>query len=342
MVSMKDIAKACDVSVATVSKALSGQQDIGEETRKRIARKAEELGYMANASARALKTNRTYNIGVLFVDPMHGGLAHEFFSGVLDGIREEAEKNGYDITFINSSVGKRPSTYLQHCLYRGVDGVVIATADFADPMVLELVNSDLPVVPIDHMFNDHASVISDNLRGMDALVRYVVSMGHRDLALIHGEKTTVTTSRLTGFYRACEELGIRVREDMVRESKFHDPEGCARITKEILSLPERPTCIFFPDDYSCIGGYNAIREAGLRVPEDISAVGYDGIPLSRILSPVLTTWRQDSGGLGRTAAARLIEQIEHPKTAILDREIISGKLQEGASVLRIRQETAKG
>ena len=339
MVSMKDIAKACDVSVATVSKALSGQQDIGEETRRRIARKAEELGYMANASARALKTNRTYNIGVLFVDPMHGGLAHEFFSGVLDGIREEAEKNGYDITFINSSVGKRPSTYLQHCLYRGVDGVVIATADFADPMVLELVNSDLPVVPIDHMFNDHASVISDNLRGMDALVRYVVSMGHRDLALIHGEKTTVTTSRLTGFYRACEELGIRVREDMVRESKFHDPEGCARITKEILSLPERPTCIFFPDDYSCIGGYNAIREAGLRVPEDISAVGYDGIPLSRILSPVLTTWRQDSGGLGKTAAARLIEQIEHPKTAILDREIISGKLQEGASVLRIPRKT---
>ena len=339
MVSMKDIAKACDVSVATVSKALSGQQDIGEETRKRIARKAEELGYMANASARALKTNRTYNIGVLFVDPMHGGLAHEFFSGVLDGIREEAEKNGYDITFINSSVGKRPSTYLQHCLYRGVDGVVIATADFADPMVLELVNSDLPVVPIDHMFTDHASVISDNLRGMDALVRYVVSMGHRDLALIHGEKTTVTTSRLTGFYRACEELGIRVREDMVRESKFHDPEGCARITKEILSLPERPTCIFFPDDYSCIGGYNAIREAGLRVPEDISAVGYDGIPLSRILSPVLTTWRQDSGGLGRTAAARLIEQIEQPKTAILDREIISGKLQEGASVLRIPRKT---
>ena len=339
MVSIKDIAKACDVSVATVSKALSGQQDIGEETRKRIARKAEELGYMANASARALKTNRTYNIGVLFVDPMHGGLAHEFFSGVLDGIREEAEKNGYDITFINSSVGKRPSTYLQHCLYRGVDGVVIATADFADPMVLELVNSDLPVVPIDHMFNDHASVISDNLRGMDALVRYVVSMGHRDLALIHGEKTTVTMARLTGFYRACEELGIRVREDMVRESKFHDPEGCARITKEILSLPERPTCIFFPDDYSCIGGYNAIREAGLRVPEDISAVGYDGIPLSRILSTVLTTWRQDSGGLGRTAAARLIEQIEHPKTAILDREIISGKLQEGASVLRIPRKT---
>ncbi len=338
MVSMKDIAKACNVSVATVSKSLNGQQDVGEETRKRITEKAAELGYMANSAARALKTNRTYNIGVLFVDPMHGGLAHEFFSSVLDGIREEAEKSGYDITFINSSVGRRPSTYLQHCLYRGVDGVVIATADFTDPMVLELVNSDLPVVPIDHMFNDHASVMSDNLRGMDALVRYVVSMGHRDLALIHGEKTTVTMARLTGFYRACEELGIRVREEMVRESKFHDPEGCGRITKEILSSRKRPSCIFFPDDYSSIGGYNAIREAGLRVPEDISAVGYDGIPLSRILSPVLTTWRQNTGGLGRTAAARLIEQIERPKTAILDREIITGELQEGASVLRLEPE----
>ena len=334
MVSMKDIARECNVSVATVSKALNGQQDVGEETRKRISRKAEELGYMANSAARALKTNRTYNIGVLFVDPMHGGLAHEFFSVVLDAVREEAERNGYDITFINSSVGKRPGTYLQHCVYRGVDGVVIASADFTDPKVLELVYSNLPVVTIDHMFNDHVSVMSDNLSGMDALVRHVAALGHRDLALIHGEKTTVTMARLTGFYRACEELGIVLREELIRESLFHNPERCYEVTREILKVKKRPSCIFFPDDYSYIGGYNALREAGLRVPEDISAVGYDGISLSRILSPVLTTWRQDTGGLGRTAARRLIEQIEHPKTAILDRVIIKGRLQEGASVRR--------
>ena len=91
---MKDIAKRCGVSTATVSKALNGQPDIGEETRERIVRIADEMGYMANASARALKTNRSYNIGVVFVDPMHGGLAHEFFSTVLDGIRSEAEGLG--------------------------------------------------------------------------------------------------------------------------------------------------------------------------------------------------------------------------------------------------------
>lgn len=331
---MKDIANACGVSIATVSKALNGQLDIGEETRGRILRAAEEMGYMANAAARALKTKRTYNLGVLFVDPMHGGLAHEFFSMVLDGIRSEAEKNGYDITFINN-LGSRSSTYLQHCRYRGVDGVVIASADFRDPMVEELVRSELPVVTIDHVFNDHIAVVSDNARGMEELTRFVAAKGHRRLALIHGEKTSVTLNRLAGFYRACEEFDIRVPEAWIREGVFHDPHGCYRITKELLALPERPSCIFFPDDYSCIGGINAVTEAGLHIPDDISAVGYDGIPLSRIVSPVLTTWRQDTAGMGATAAARLIELIERPRTAILDRVIVNGSLQEGGSVRQL-------
>lgn len=332
---MKDIAKRCGVSTATVSKALNGQPDIGEDTRERILHLADELGYMANATARALKTNRSYNLGVLFVDPMHGGLAHEFFSTVLDGIRSEAERHGYDITFINRNVGQRQTSYLQHCRYRGVDGVVIASADFLDPMVVELVQSDLPVVTIDHVFNNHICVASDNLQGMDALVRYVYEKGHRRLALIHGEVTSVTQNRLTGFHRACEALGISVPQAWIREGVFHDPDSCYRITKELLHLPERPDCIFFPDDYSWIGGYNAIREAGLEVPRDISAVGYDGIPLSRIMSPVLTTWRQDTEALGTVAADRLIEQIEHPRTVILDREVVTGSLQEGETVAQL-------
>ena len=336
MVSLKDIAQRCGVSTATVSKALNGQPDIGEETRSRILRIADELGYMANASARALKTKRSYNIGVLFVDPTHGGLAHEFFSTVLDSIRSEAERHGYDITFINRGLGQRETSYLQHCRYRGVDGVVIASADFTDPMITELVQADLPVVTIDHIFNNRIAVVSDNRKGMDTLVRYAAARGHRKLALIHGELTSVTAGRLTGFHRACEELGIQVPDKWIRQGVFHDSKSCYTITKELLSEEEKPSCIFFPDDYSCIGGLNAIHELGLRVPEDISAVGYDGIPLSRIMSPVLTTWRQDTERLGTLAAARLIEQIEHPRTAILDREIVEGRLQEGGSVSQIK------
>ena len=213
--------------------------------------------------------------------------------------------------------------------------MVIASADFTDPMVTELVQSDLPVATIDHVFNDRIAVLSDNLRGMDALVRFVAAKGHRKIALIHGETTSVTVGRLTGFHRACEELGIQIPDKWLRQGVFHDPKSCYAITSELLAGSERPTCIFFPDDYSCIGGLNAIHDAGLKVPEDISAVGYDGIPLSRIVSPVLATWRQDTEVLGTMAAARLIEQIEHPRTAILDRVIVEGRLQEGGSVRQI-------
>ena len=335
MVSIKDIAKRCGVSTATVSKALNGQPDIGEETRERILHLADELGYMANATARALKTNRSYNIGVLFVDPMHGGLAHEFFSTVLDGIRSEAEKHGYDITFINRNVGSRQTSYLQHCRYRGVDGVVIASADFNDPMVTELVQSDLPVVTIDHIFNNRISVMSDNMQGMEELVRYAASKGHRKIAIIHGELTGVTRNRLTGFHRACEELGITVPEEWIREGVFHDPASCQRITKELLAMPERPTCILFPDDFSLAGGVRAIQEAGLRIPDDISVIGYDGIIVSQLMSPKITTMQQDTDRLGKEAAVKLIELIERPNTTLLDRIIVPGKLLKGDSVKKL-------
>ena len=177
MVSMKDIAQRCGVSVASVSKALNGQQDIGRETRERILRAADEMGYLTNSAARALKTNRTYHIGVLFVDERRSGLAHEYFSAVLNSLKEEAEARGYDITFINRHAGNKPTTYLQHCRYRSLDGVIIACVDFSDPQVLELVDSSLPVVTIDHVFNNRMAVVSDNVSGTEALVRHVYEMG---------------------------------------------------------------------------------------------------------------------------------------------------------------------
>lgn len=330
MVSMKDIARHCGVSVATVSKALNSQHDIGEETRQRICAAAEEMGYMANSAARALKTNRTYNLGVLFVDERRSGLAHEYFSSVLESFKVEAENHGYDITFINSNVGGKPTSYLHHCLYRGVDGVVVACVDFNDPRVRELAESDIPLVTIDYVFNNRLAVVSDNVRGVEELVKYVYSKGHRKIAFLHGERTTVTQNRLTGFYRACEDLGVTVPEEYVRECVYHDPDRCARATRELLDLPDRPTCILFPDDYSYIGGMNAIMERGLRIPEDISAVGYDGINLARVLG--LTTYSQNTKVLGTEAAARLINLIEHPKTTLIDRALIPGSLLEGSSV----------
>lgn len=335
MVSLRDIAQHCGVSVATVSKALNSRPDIGEETRKRVCAAARELGYTTNSAARALKTNRTYNLGVLFVDERQSGLAHEYFSTVLESFKATAEEQGYDITFINHNVGGKRTSYLQHCLYRGVDGVVIACVDFFDAQVTELVNSGIPVVTIDHVFNNRTAVLSDNVDGIDTLVRYVFAKGHRKIALIHGENTAVTENRLISFQRTCAELGLEVEEPYIRGSYYHDSEGCRKVTQELLTLPERPTCILFPDDISYLGGLNAILDAGLRVPQDISAVGYDGIKLSRVLTPSLTTYHQDAKTLGQEAARLLIQQIERPKTTLPQQVLIPGWLMEGQSVADI-------
>ena len=335
MVSMKDIARECSVSIATVSKVLNGGGDIGQETRRRVMQTAERMGYQMNSAARALKTHRTYNLGVLFFDERHSGLGHVFFSTMLESVRQEAEKSGYDITFISGRVARRKASYLQHCRYRGVDGVVIACVDFRDPLVVELVNSELPVVTIDHVFNNRIAVLSDNVNGMATLVRHAVSLGHRKIAFVHGEMTSVTENRLLGFHRACAEAGLEIPDSWIRQSGYHDADSCYHAVKSLIALKERPTCIVLPDDYSAIGGMNALRDAGLRVPQDISVIGYDGVELSQILTPKLTTYRQDASALGSTAASKLVELIENPKTTLPEQVVVSGKLLEGASVRRL-------
>ena len=335
MVSLKDIAERCDVSVATVSKALNGQMGIGEGTRERVLAAAKEMGYTANVMARALKTNRTYNIGILFEDLQNSGFMHEYFASMINSFRAEAERCGYDITFINGDFGHTSTSYLQHARYRRVEGVAIICADFFDPAVQELAYSDIPVVTLDHAYDDRMAVLSDNMNGVEALVRYAYGMGHRRIAYIHGNPTAVTERRLRGFYRACEELGLELPEGYVSACEYHEPVSCYEATKKLLAHPQRPSCILFPDDYAYIGGLNAITEAGLRIPEDISVAGYDGIHLARVLSPRLTTWRQNTEELGRTAAERLIEKIEHPRTTLPEHLVVGGRLFEGESIKRL-------
>ena len=332
MSSLKDLARECGVSVATVSKALNGQSDISAVTRDRVREAARRMGYVPNMAARAMKTNRTYNLGVLFVDERQSGLAHEYFSAVLDSFKVQVEKLGYDITFVNRNLGGRTMTYLEHCHYRGVDGAVIACVVFNDPQVVELINSDVPVVTIDHVFNNRMAILSDNVVGTKALVQQAWACGHRRIAFIHGEKTAVTENRLAGFYQACEELGLKVPEEYVRCGVYHDVDRCAEEPRALLALPQRPTCIIFPDDFSALGGYNALSEAGLSIPEDISVMGYDGIYLSRVVKPSLVTYQQNTAALGRTAADKLIELIEHPRVTLPGQIRVSGKLLDGGSV----------
>lgn len=337
MVSIKDLSIKCGVSVATVSKALNNHSDISVTTKENIKKAAKEMGYFPNSFARALKTNRTYNIGVLFVDEAQSGLTHEYFAKVLDSFKVEAEKHGYDITFINKHMGHKKMSYYEHSKYRGVDGVVIACIDFTDPDVLELIQGDLPIVTIDHVFDNRSAIVSDNIKGMKDLITYIYDMGHRKIAYIHGADSSVTQNRVGSFYKTLGELGIEVPDAYVVTGIYHDPETTAKLTKELLALKDRPTCIIFPDDFSCIGGINAIKEAGLRIPEDISIVGYDGILLTQVLDPKITTLQQDTNSLGRSAAEKLIALIDNPKASVIERVVVEGKVLKGETVKNINR-----
>ena len=335
MVSIKDISIRCGVSVATVSKALNNHSDISEATKNNILSVAKEMGYYPNSFARALKTNRTYNIGVLFVDEAQSGLTHEYFAYVLDSFKVEAESHGYDITFINKHMGHRKMSYYEHSKYRGVDGVVIACIEFTDPDVLELIHSNLPVVTIDHVFNNRTAIISDNVKGMRDLITYIHDMGHRKIAYIHGADSAVTQNRVGSFYKTLSELKIDIPDEYVKDGIYHDADTTYRLTKELLALKNRPTCIIFPDDFSCFGGINAIKDAGLKVPADNSIAGYEGVFLSKVLDHKLTTLKQDTKLLGKYAAEKLIALIDNPKANIVERVVVEGNLLCGDSIKKI-------
>src|SRR5574344_703977 len=332
MIKVIDIANKCGVSTATVSKALHNSKELKSETIAFICKTAKEMGYIPNASARSLKLKKTYSIGILFVDKTSSGLRHEYFSSILDALKVEAEKSGYDVTFISQNVTNEHMTYLEHARYRNVDGVVIASVDFNDPQVIELVKSEVPTVTIDYVYNNSTAIMSNNVDGLESLVKYAASKGHKKIAFIHGEETDVTSKRLAGFYKAMEELKLKVNPDYVKDGLYHDPRVSGQETKKLLSLDDRPTCIIYPDDISLIGGETAIQQAGLKIPDDISVMGYDGVNISRILRPIVTTYRQNSGELGKLAVQNLIERIENPSTFIPKIVAVEGCVQEGETV----------
>ncbi|MEA4928741.1 MAG: LacI family DNA-binding transcriptional regulator [Candidatus Limiplasma sp.] len=331
-VTIRELSKRCGLSISTVSKALNGYTDISEATREAVTQAAKEIGYYPNAHARALKTKRSYNLGVLFVDDLQSGLTHSFFSFVLESFKKEAERNGYDITFISHKMGDSTMTYLEHCHYREVDGVCIACINFQDAEITQLVNSELPVVTIDHLFNNRSCIQSNNIMGIQTLVEHVFARGHRRIAYIHGLKSSVTDTRLGSFYRTADALGVDVPDEYVMECEYNAPASVCNATKRLLALPVPPTCILISDDYAALGAYEAASDLGLQIPRDFSIAGYDGIPIMQLMRPRLTTIRQDTNRIGAEAARSLIALIETPKMSIPEITVVPCALLEGETI----------
>ena len=330
-VTIRDISRKCGVSVSTVSKALNHYEDISPEKAEMIRETAKSMHYVPNTAARSLKTNVSHSIGVLFIDETGSGLTHEYFAAILDAVRDEAEKQGYDIAFIGRNLGGKPMSYLEHCRYRKCDGVVIANVDFESEAVIELVRSEVPVVTIDYAYDSISCVMSDNMNGGYTLASYLTDKGHRKIAFIYGEKTSVTNKRLVGFHRAMKKRGIIIPEEYLVQGRYHDPQKSREATRQLMELPDPPTAILYPDDYSYLGGMIELEKMGLSIPKDVSVAAYDGIPMSQVLRPKLTTYRQNAEGIGRCSATKLIETIEHRSTCVPEEISVTGGLVEGAS-----------
>lgn len=331
-VTIKELSAACGLSISTVSKALNDYPDVSAETRELVRAAAAKLGYRPSAIARGLKIGRTFNLGVLYSDDSASGFTHNYFAPVLESFKNEAERRGYDITFITHHTDRNNMTYLQHCLYRNVDGVCIVNCHFEDPEVAELISGPLPVVTIDHMFHNRSCVESENRQGMTELTRYILEKGHTRIAYICGEENAVTKIRRTSFLRAMQDAGLNVPGEYLIHSHFHHPAAAREATQQLLALAERPTCIIMADDYSALGGMEAIRDVGLRIPQDISVAGYDGVGILQMCCPQLTTVHQDTLRIGQAAARKLVHLIEQPHTTYQEIISIPSRLIPGETV----------
>ncbi|WP_105619480.1 LacI family DNA-binding transcriptional regulator [Vallitalea okinawensis] len=331
MITIYDIAKEVGCSSATVSKALNNYPDVNAKTRKKILDKAKEMGYSPNSQAQALTKKKTWNIGVLFEveGKSRTGLTHYFFAQILESFKEYAEELGYDLTFVSEKIGNDPVSFLQHVRRRHCDGVIIANFDYENEKILELIHSKIPVVVIDYNYDTVSSILSDNYEGLKLLTQYLMDLNHKEIVYIHGQHNYVTDIRLNAFIDTLTDNGITVTEDHLLEGMYYDKDKIYNKTLEVLQREDPPTAIIFSDDYAAVWGGKAIEKMGLRIPEDISIAGFDGLEISEMMKPRLTTVKQDTNLIGKQAAKRLIDIIEtknHSKVDIhVGVELIKGE-----------------
>jgi DNA-binding LacI/PurR family transcriptional regulator len=312
LITIYDIAREAGVSPTTVSKVFNDYSDVSAKTRKKVLDTASKMGYFPNSSARTLITKRSWTLGVLFMERTGKGIRHPFFSAVLESFKNTAESKGYDLMFISQFIGGKKTSYLEHCRFRNVDGVVAVLLDLEQANVTELVNSDIPCVFLDYESAQAGTVCSDNINGSFQAVQYLHSLGHSRIAHISGGQNSFAgAKRQLGYELALQKLKLPKNEDYIAAgSCFYTEESGYRAMNQLLDLDVPPTAVFAAGDNLAIGAMQAVKDRGLSVPEHMSIVGFDDIEMSAFITPALTTVRQDTAALGSRAAEILIHSIE--------------------------------
>jgi LacI family repressor for deo operon, udp, cdd, tsx, nupC, and nupG len=304
---VKEIAAIANVSVATVSRALQRPEIVSEETRRRIHEVVKRLGYTPNALARNLRTARTRLIVALVPD-----ISNPFFSEVIRGIEQVAYETGYSVL-----LGETQSDLVREQAY--ADMVAARQADGIVTMFHRIPNipfeGRLPVVNACEYVKDSAisSVYIDNVAAATNAVNYLVTLGHREIAFIAGPASSpICVDREQGYHLALERAGLTFNPALTAVGDFSIEAG-ERAIELFLSQGHPFSAVFCSNDEMAIGAMRALISRGLRVPEDVSIVGFDDIRFSRYTSPSLTTVAQPKNALGREAMTMLIELLNDPE-----------------------------
>jgi LacI family transcriptional regulator len=307
-VTLKDIAEKVGVSESTVSRVLNGIPKASKETREEIFKVARELNYTPNEVARSLVTKKTNTIGLIISD-----LSNLYFSMVADGIESIAAQNDYSL-LISTTGGREEEElkYIRIFKEKRVDGLIYISGKMPQSCEKALQNLDIPVVVVSrYLHSNLPSVHIDNVQESLKAVQYLIDLGHKNIAMISGDYKDIESGalRVKGYKKALERNNIEFNTDLVFEGDFKLDSGM-KAMKKILKLNPRPTAVFVGSDEMAAGAIKVIKEAGLKVPDDISVIGFDNNIIARVSEPELTTVGQPEKEIGEAAMDMLHKLIQ--------------------------------
>ena len=324
-VTIKDVARAANVSVASVSRALNGHSSVTDDTRKLVLETARALRYIPHSGARSLSTNRTDTIGVVLPD-----LYGEFFSELIRGIDVAARSRGLHLLVSSSHGDAGEAAAALRSMSGRVDGVIIMSPYVDASFVSDNVPGTLPVVLLNthDAAHGYSSLAVDNYGGAAAMVQHLVELGHRRIMMIAGPANNFEAEeRLRGFRETMTRLlpAFDPREVSVIRGAFTEESGY-RAGQQMQALKRLPDAVFAANDMMAIGCLFALNEAGVQVPRDLALVGFDDIPMARFISPPLTTVRVRMTDIGSRALEGLAFQIENPEGTRTLNQVLQTKL----------------
>jgi LacI family transcriptional regulator len=317
MVDIRELARLSGVSIATVSRALNGRDNVRPETRARIQHLAQQLRYSANAAGRALARQRSDLIGVIWETRYAApGRKHAFLGELLVSLKEALDEAGYHVLLVSPSqpLPAEGDDYLGVVRKYNLDGVVLMGVDEHAPAIEELVESTVACVALDLAVTGRRStyITSDNRAGAAAAVRHLHGLGHRRIATITGPRHLMPAKeRYIGYREELSRLNLPLRPEYVVEGDFFGEGGYAGM-RRLLDLPQRPTAVFAAGDAMAIGAMRAAALAGVAVPGELAVVGFDGIEAASLIYPALTTVAQGADRFGTAAAELLLRLIGDP------------------------------